>query len=147
LIDQLKQKIKDLGKEMRLMQSMPGIGPISAIAIEAFAPELSRFERGRDFVTWLRLTPRQHSTGGKQRLGRTSKMGQRDIRWLLVMGAMSRISHLRRYQRAAGPWLQDKLSRKHKIVAAIALANKMARQIWAMLNRDEPYKMPAYVWV
>ena len=90
LIDQLTQKIKDLGKEsavMRLMQSMPGIGPISAIAIEAFAPELSRFERGRDFAAWLGLTPRQHSTGGKQRLGRTSKMGQRDIRRLLIMGA------------------------------------------------------------
>ena len=150
LIDQMTQKIKDLGKEsavIRLLRSMPGIGPISAMAIEAFAPELSRFERGRDFAAWLGLTPRQHSTGGKQRLGRVSKMGQRDIRRLLIIGAMSRIASTQRYQRAAGPWLQDKLSRKPKMVAAIALANKMARQIWAMLSRGEAYKMPVSVWV
>ena len=149
LIDQMTQKIKDVGKESsatRLLRSMPGVGPICAMAIEAFAPELDRFERGRDFAAWLGLTPRQHSTGGKQRLGRMSKMGQRDIRRLLIIGAMSRIANTQRHQRAAGPWLQDKLSRKPKMVAAIALANKMARQIWAMLTKGEAYKTPTSVW-
>ena len=71
------------------MMTMPGLGPITAMAIEAFAPTLSVFKRSRDFAAWLGLVPRQYSTGGKQVLGRTSKMGQRDIRRLLIIGAMS----------------------------------------------------------
>ncbi|MFZ1725734.1 MAG: IS110 family transposase [Albidovulum sp.] len=71
------------------LQTMPGIGPIGALAIETFAPPMNQFRRGRDFAAWLGLVPRQHSSGGKQRLGKTSKMGQRDIRRLLVTGAMS----------------------------------------------------------
>lgn len=106
---------------------------------------MSTFEKGRDFAAWLGLTPRQHSSGGKQRLGRTSKMGQRDIRRLLIIGAMSRIASARRHDRQAEPWLQDKLDRKPRMVAAIALANKMARQIWAMLTRGETYKAPVFV--
>lgn len=77
------------GSETRRLQSMPGIGPITAMAVEAFAPPMTTFKRGRDFAAWLGLVPVQHSTGGKQRLGRTSKMGQRDIRRLLIIGAMS----------------------------------------------------------
>ena len=150
LIDRLTQKIKEAGKESattRILRTMPGVGPISAMAIEAFAPALDVFESGRDFAAWLGLTPRQHSTGGKQRLGRVSKMGQRDIRRLLIIGAMSRIASTQRYKREAGPWLQDKLNRKPKMVAAIALANKMARQIWAMLTKGETYKAPASLTV
>ena len=85
------------------LRRMPGIGPVTAMAIETFAPAMANFRRGRDFAAWLGLVPRQHSTGGKQRLGRTSKMGQRDIRRLLIVGAMSvvtwkgrRSSHARR---------------------------------------------------
>ncbi|WP_282611422.1 IS110 family transposase [Pelagibius sp. Alg239-R121] len=145
LIDRLMMTIKEVNgasNAVNIMRSMPGVGPIWAIAIDTFAPEMNTFERGRDFSAWLGLTPRQHSTGGKQRLGRTSKMGQRDIRRLLIIGAMSRIASAQRYKRAAEPWLQDKLNRKPRMVAAIALASKMARQIWAMLTKGERYNLP-----
>ncbi|MBU1278258.1 MAG: transposase, partial [Alphaproteobacteria bacterium] len=74
---------------IRRAQTMPGVGPFTALAIETFAPDLATFKRDRDFAAWLRLVPKQHSTGGKARLGKTSKMGQRDIRTLLVSGAMA----------------------------------------------------------
>ena len=74
------------------LRRMPGIGPVTAMAIETFAPAMANFRRGRDFAAWLGLVPRQHSSGGKQRLGRTSKMGQRDIRRLLIVGAMSGVT-------------------------------------------------------
>lgn len=146
LIEQLMAKIKEVSRASgtaRLLRTMPGIGPICAMAVETFAPAMDTFESGRDFSAWLGLTPRQHSSGGKQRLGRTSKMGQRDIRRLLIVGAMSVIASMQRYKRRAGSWLQDKLNRKPRIVAAIALANKMARRIWAMLTKGEAYAVPA----
>ncbi len=126
----------------RLLATMPGIGPVSAITIEAFACDLKQFERGRDFAAWLGLVPRQHSSGGKARLGRCSKMGQRDIRRLLIIGAMSVIAGTRRKGRCDDPWLADKLARKPRMVAAVALANRMARQIWAILTKSEGYAMP-----
>ena len=150
LIEELTLRIKKINaasKTARIMRTMPGVGPICAMAIDAFAPPMEMFENGRDFAAWLGLTPRQHSTGGKQRHGRTSKMGQRDIRRLLIIGAMSRIASAQRYRRKADPWLQDKLDRKPRMVAAIALANKMARQIWAMLTKQECYKAPVAVSV
>lgn len=73
----------------RRLQTMPGVGPITALAVETFAPPMEEFRRERDFVAWLGLVPRQHSTGGKQQLGKTSKLGQRDIRRLLIIGAMA----------------------------------------------------------
>jgi len=113
------------------------------MVIEAFAPDMTHFEKGRDFAAWLGLVPKQHSSGGKTRLGQTSKMGQRDIRRVLITGAMSRIAGYARQNSRAEPWLQDKLDRKPKMVAAIALANKMARQIWAMITKEERYQRPA----
>ena len=98
-IGQLNVKIRDLEKRIRTdagqdeeakrLMSIPGVGPITAMAIQAFAPPMEGFRRGRDFSAWLGLVPRQHSTGGKQRLGRVSKMGQRDLRRLLFVGAMA----------------------------------------------------------
>jgi len=123
----------------RLLTTMPGIGPIGAITIEAFACDLKQFGQGREFAAWLGLVPRQHSSGGKARLGRCSKMGQRDIRRLLIIGAMSVIAGSRRKGRCDNLWLADKLARKPRMVAAIALANKMARQIWAMVTKNEVY--------
>ena len=76
----------------RRAQTMPGVGPITAMAVAAFAPPMDTFRRGRDFAAWLGLVPKQHSTGGKPRLGRTSKAGQRDIRRLLIIGAIARQS-------------------------------------------------------
>jgi transposase len=92
-IQPLKKTIDTMAKEAepsRRLQTMPGMGPISALAVETFAPPMEQFKRGRDFAAWLGLVPRQASTGGKQRLGKTSKVGQRDIRRLLIIiGAMT----------------------------------------------------------
>ena len=116
---------------------MPGVGPITAMAIETFAPPMEVFQRGRDFAAWLGLVPVQHSTGGKQVLGKTSKMGQRDIRRLLITGAMAVVRWACRKGAPEGTWLHRMLARKPRMLVAIALANKMARSIWAMLTKDE----------
>jgi transposase len=148
----LNCKIGDLEKVLRReaqrgadtsrLQTMPGIGPITAMAIETFAPPMQTFKRGRDFAAWLGLVPVQHSTGGKQRLGRTSKMGQRDIRRLLIVGAMSVIRWASRRGAPEGSWLSRMLARKPLMLVAMALANKMARTAWAMLVKQENYRVP-----
>jgi transposase len=148
----LTERIDGLQKQMRTealrdntarrLQTMPGIGPITAMAVTAFAPPMKTFQRGRDFAAWLGLVPKQHSTGGKQRLGKTSKMGQRDIRRLLVIGAMSVVRAAARRGAPDGSWLARMLGRKPRMVVAIALANRMARQVWAMLMRNEDYRDP-----
>ena len=125
----------------RLM-TMPGIGPISALAIEAFAPPMESFRRGRDFAAWLGLVPRQHSSGGKQVLGKTSKMGQRDIRRLMIIGAMAVSRAAIRNGAPEGSWLARMLARKPRMLAAVSLANKMARTAWAMLGQLEDYRDP-----
>lgn len=127
----------------RRLQTMPGIGPITAMAVSAFAPPMEIFRRGRDFAAWVGLVPKQHSTGGKQKLGRTSKMGQRDIRRLLVIGAMSVVKVAVHKGAPEGSWLQRMLARKPRMVVAVALANKMARRLWAMLVKHEDYRDPA----
>lgn len=124
------------------LQTMPGVGPITAMAIESFAPPMETFRCGRDFAAWLGLVPRQHSTGGKQKLGRTSKMGQRDIRRLLIIGAMTVVRWAARTGAPEGSWLARMLKRKPKMLVAVALANKMARSVWAMLTRNEDYRDP-----
>ena len=121
------------GNETCRLQTMPGIGPITAMAIEAFAPPMTIFKRGRDFAAWLGLVPVQHSTGGKQRFGRTSKVGQRDIRRLLIIGAMAVIRWASRRGARPGSWLQRMIERKPLMLFAMALANKMARAIGAMV--------------
>lgn len=156
LLDQIAQQtqriatkaelLKKLAAESdvtRRLQTMPGVGPMTALAVEAFAPDMTSFKRGRDFAAWLGLVPRQHSSGGKERLGRVSKQGQADIRGLLIIGAMSRLNWLGRKSITAGSWLAKILARKPRMLVAIALANKMARTIWAMLTRKEDYRNPA----
>lgn len=140
------KKIKALASEKssaRRLQTMPGIGPMTALAVEAFAPHMGSFRRGRDFAAWLGLVPRQHSSGGKERLGRISKAGQSDIRRLLIIGAMSRLGWLGRRAIPDGSWLSRILSRKPRMLVAIALANKMARAVWAMLTKSEDYTDPS----
>ena len=140
------KKLKELGARSdtaRRLQTLPGVGPLTALAVEAFAPDMSQFKRGRDFAAWLGLVPRQHSSGGKERLGRFSKAGQADIRRLLIIGAMSRIIGRARHKIPAQSWIGRILERKPKILVGIALANKMARQIWAMLTKNEDYRDPA----
>ncbi|WP_068089017.1 IS110 family transposase [Polycladidibacter stylochi] len=129
-IKELEKKLQTLAKnsdEAKLLQTIPGLGPITAIAIQAFAPALTIFKRGRDFAAWLGLVPKQHSTGGKQRLGKTSKAGQRDIRRLLIIGATTVIWWARKKGAPRHPWLEEILARKAPMVAAVALANKIAR--------------------
>lgn len=127
-IDGLEKKLRAEAKmSARLcrLQTMPGVGPITAVAIESFAPQMTVFRKGRDFAAWLGLVPKQHSTGGKQRLGKTSKMGQRDIRRLLISGAMSVIQWADRSQTPINPWLKRMLEKKPKLLVAIALAKKI----------------------
>lgn len=135
----LRSEAKRSEASARLM-SMPGMGPITAMAIEAFAPTMSTFRKGRDFAAWLGLVPKQHSSGGKQQHGRTSKMGQRDIRRLLIIGAMTVIRWACRKAPPENSWLARMLARKPRMLVAIALANKMARSIWAMMTKNESYK-------
>ena len=155
VITRLDGEIAELEKRLRRLtrdneasarlQTMPGIGHVTAAAIEAFAPPMATFKRGRDFAAWLGLVPRQHSTGGKARLGRTSKMGQRDIRRLLIIGAMTVVRWAVRKGAAEGSWLARMMAKKPRLVVAIALANKMARSVWAMLSKDEEYRGSALV--
>lgn len=126
----------------RRLQTMPGVGPLTAVAVEAFGPDMAQFKTGRNFAAWLGLVPRQHSSGGKERLGRMTKAGQADIRRLLIIGAMSRLNWLGQRTITEGSWLSRMLARKPRMLVAIALANKMARQIWAMLTKNENYKNP-----
>lgn len=128
-------------KETRLMQTMPGVGPMSAMAIQAFCPPAGIFRSGRDFAAWLGLVPRQHSTGGKERLGRITKMGQKDVRQLLIVGAMSVINAIARRKHCDEPWLARMLETRPRMVVAVALANRMARRLWAMLTRGQPYQI------
>lgn len=127
--------------EARRLQTMPGIGPMSAMAIQAFCPPAQNFRKGRDFAAWLGLVPRQHSTGGKDRLGRITKMGQRDVRKLLIIGAMSVISASERKGRCDDPWLANMLEKRPRMVVAVALANRMARRLWAMMTKERDYQI------
>jgi transposase len=146
-IQGLDRRVKELAaqsRDARRLQTIPGVGPVPALAIEAFAPPLEAFRCGRDFAAWLGLVPRQHSSGGKQRLGRLSKAGQRDIRRLLIIGAMSRLNWLGRTSIREGSWLDRMAARKPRMLVAVALANKMARTIRAMATRQEDYRDPAW---
>ncbi len=128
----------------RRLVTVPGIGPLIATALAVLAPPPGTFRKSRDFAAWLGLVPRQHSTGGKQRLGATTKMGERSLRRLLIIGANSVI--IKRHVHAAarpGTWLGGMLTRKPPMLVRVALANKMARIVWALMTRGGVYKAPA----
>ena len=114
------------------------------MALQAFAPPMESFRRGRDFSAWLGLVPRQNTTGGKPRLGRISKMGQRDLRRLLITGATAVVSWAVRRGGTRDPWLASMLARKPKLLVAVVLANRMARIAWALMTRKESYRAPAF---
>ena len=118
---------------VRRLITIPGIGPIAATAIIALAPPIETFRKGRDFAARLGLAPRQHSTGGKQRLGNISNMGERTIRRLLIIGGSSMVRQACRFGAPAGSWLQRTLARKPRMLVSVALANKMARMVWRCL--------------
>ena len=126
------------------VETIPGIGVIGATAIAATVADPTVFRSGRDFAAWIGLVPRQDSTGGKQKLGPISKQGDRYLRRILVIGA---VSVLRRAQENPGkyPWLTQLLARRPFKVVAVALANKMARMAWALLAKGGTYQAPALV--
>jgi transposase len=124
----------------RRLESIPGIGPITASALVASVTDPSNFKSGRELAAWIGLVPRQNSTGGKERLGRISKQGDRYLRWLLVAGAMSVIRHGRKSNFEKRPWLANLMAHKPAKVAAVALANKNARTAWALLVSGERYR-------
>jgi transposase len=122
----------------RRLASMPGMGPIGAMTMVLRVPDPTVFRSGRHFASWIGLTPREHSTAGRQRLGKISREGDEALRRLLVVGATSVIKQA---QRGRGPaWLLALLKRRPAKVAAVALANKMARIAWAMMVSGEVYR-------
>ena len=126
----------------RRLESIPGIGPIIATALIASAADPSVFKSGREMAAWIGLVPKQNSTGGKERLGRISKQGDHYLRWLLVAGAMAVIRHGRKTDFATRPWLANLVERKPAKVAAVALANRIARTAWVLLAKGGTYQQP-----
>ena len=154
-IAELDGKVRELDRTLRAAaredeeaaraMTVPGVGPVTALALQALAPPLETFRKGRDFAAWIGLTPRQHSTAGKPRLGKISKMGQKDLRRLLVVGAMSVIQNAIRRGKCDDPWLARLLASKpgKRKLVAVALANRMARILWALAVKKETYRAPA----
>jgi len=124
------------------LDDIPGVGPALATALVASVANPKAFRSGRDFSAWIGLVPRQHSSGGKDRLGSISKQGDRYLRGLFVAGALAVIRYAKIRDTKHRPWLTGLLARRPTKVAAIALANKIARMAWAMMARGEHYKEP-----
>jgi transposase len=138
---EVAQRAKENETARRLM-TIPGVGPVTAVALAALAPPAETFKRGRDFAAWVGLTPRQHSTGGKQRLGATSKMGERTLRRLLIIGASAVVRWVARNGAQAGSWIARMVARKPPMLVRVALANKMARIVWALMASGGVYQAP-----
>jgi transposase len=125
------------------LDQIPGVGPALATALVASVPDPKAFRSGRHFSAWIGLVPKQHSSGGKDRLGSISKQGDRYLRGLFTAGALAVIRYAKIYGTGHRPWLTALLARRPTKVAAIALANKLARMAWAMMAKGERYKEPA----
>ena len=123
------------------LATIPGIGPIGGVSFALKAPDPKAFRSARHFASWVGITPREDSTAGRQRLGGISRQGDEDLRRLLVIGATAVIRAAKPGR--ASPWLMALLARKSKKVTAVALANKTARIIWAMMGSGETYRRPA----
>lgn len=152
LLEVLNSKIVELDREIarraredviaRRLMTIPGVGPITATAIAALAPPVETFTKGRDFAAWLGLAPRQISSGGKQKLGPITKMGERTLRRLIIIGCSAVVLQASKRGAPAGSWLEQMMARKPRMLVTVALANKTARIIWALLIKQGEYKAP-----
>ena len=124
----------------KLLATVPGVGIMGASAIAATVSDPNLFRSGREFAAWLGMTPRQNSSGGKERLGRTSKRGDKYIRCLLVAGAVAVLRHARNRATKDAEWVRALLARRPAKVVAVALANRTARIAWAVIARGEAYR-------
>jgi error-prone DNA polymerase len=145
------ERIEDLERQIvaqarqtdtaRRLATIPGIGPITASLLAATVGEgIGAFKSARHFAAWLGLVPRQHSSGGKVRLGKITKSGNRQLRTLLVLGATSMVYRAEQWNSAAGAWVRGLLARHPVRLVTVALANKMARIAWALMTRNEVYR-------
>ncbi len=125
------------------LDAIPGVGPVLATALVASVADPKTFRSGRDFSAWIGLVPKQNSSEGKERLGNISKRGDRYLRSLFTTGALAVIRYAKIHGTKHRPWLTALLARRPTKVAAIALANKLARMAWAMMAKGERYKEPA----
>jgi transposase len=149
---ELRLQIKTIEKELlaghrtsqqsRRLETIPGVGFITATAIAATVTDPSHFRSSREFSAWRGLTPRQNSSGGKDRLGRVSKMGNGYLRSLIVVGATARIRYAREKGPVSAKWINALLEKKPARLVSVAVANKTARIAWALLVRKEDYRAP-----
>jgi len=151
-VEDLEGRIERLDRRMirrvredetaRRLATIPGIGAITAVALQGLVPDVRGFRSARHFAAWLGLTPRPHSSGGKERLGHISKQGNPMLRRLLVLGATAQLRHAKLAAEEAS-WVAQLLARRPFKVVAVALANRMARIAWALLAKGGTYRTPA----
>ena len=143
--DKLILRIADELEDCRRMVAVPGVGPMIATATIAAIGNGSAFKKGRGFAAWLGVVPGEHSTGGKQALTGISRCGNRYLRKLFVQGAHAVLQQRMKQSNGLNTWLAQLTSRKRIQVAAVALANKMARMVWAVLSKGEAYRPPLLI--